>query len=88
MDLTILFVVALTIVTLIAAVAEVIKNTFNINARYMPMVSLIIGIVVGLILYPLSDYNAYIMAVAGGIAGLSASGAFDLLKAAKRSDAK
>ncbi|MFJ7698889.1 hypothetical protein [Lysinibacillus fusiformis] len=84
MDLTNIFMIAMMMVAIVLAVAEVLKKTFNLNTQYMPITSVVIGIFVGLILWPLTDYPVYIMLIAGLIAGLTASGTFDLLKAAKK----
>ncbi|MFY0520937.1 holin [Lysinibacillus sp. UGB7] len=84
MDLTNIFIIAMTIVAIVTAVSEVLKKTFNINARYMPITSVVVGILVSMTFTQLTEYNLYIMAVAGAVAGLTASGTFDLLKAAKK----
>lgn len=84
MDLTNIFMIAIGMVAIVLAVAEVLKKTFNLNTQYMPITSVMIGILVGLVLWPLTDYPLYVMLMAGFIAGLTASGTFDLLKAAKK----
>lgn len=84
MDLTNIFMIAMVMVAIVLAVAEVLKRTFNINTQYMPITSVVIGIFIGLVFTPLSDYPVYVMLIAGFIAGLTASGTFDLLKAAKK----
>ncbi|WGT38107.1 hypothetical protein QH639_20125 [Lysinibacillus sp. 1 U-2021] len=84
MDLTNIFMIAMMMVAIVLAVAEVLKKTFKLNAQYMPITSVVIGIFIGLGLWPLTDYPVYIMLIAGFIAGLTASGTFDLLKAAKK----
>ncbi|MDD1501615.1 holin [Lysinibacillus sp. CNPSo 3705] len=86
MDLTNIFIVAMAIAAIVLAVSEVLKKTFNIKARYMPITSLVIGILIGLVFTPLSEYNAYVMAVAGAISGLTASGTFDLAKSLTKKD--
>ena len=76
--------IAIGMVAIVLAVAEVLKKTFNLNTQYMPITSVVIGIFIGLVLWPLAEYPVYIMLMAGFIAGLTASGTFDLLKAAKK----
>lgn len=71
-------------IAIVLSVAEVLKKTFNLNTQYMPITSVVIGIFIGLVLWPLSEYPGYVMLMAGFIAGLAASGTFDLLKAAKQ----
>lgn len=84
MDLTNIFTLAAIMVAIIIAVAEVLKKTFNLDTQYMPITSVVIGIFIGLVLWPLSAYPVYVMLMSGFIAGLTASGTFDLLKAAKK----
>ncbi|MEA0565046.1 hypothetical protein [Lysinibacillus irui] len=84
MDLTNIFTLAAIMVAIVLAVAEVLKKTFNLDTQYMPITSVVIGIFIGLVLWPLSEYPVYVMLMGGFIAGLTASGTFDLLKAAKK----
>lgn len=84
MDLTNIFMIAMMMVAIVLAVAEVLKKTFKLNAQYMPITSVVIGIFIGLVLWPLASYPLYVMLISGFIAGLTASGTFDLLKAAKK----
>lgn len=76
--------IAMVMVAIVLAVTEVLKKTFNLNTQYMPITSVVIGIFIGLVLWPLSEYPLYVMLMAGFIAGLTASGTFDVLKAAKK----
>ncbi len=84
MDLTNIFTVSAIMVAIVLAVSEVLKKTFNLNTQYMPITSVVIGIFIGLVLWPLTEYPLYVMLISGFIAGLTASGTFDLLKAAKK----
>ena len=84
MDLTNIFMIAMVMVAIVLAVSEVLKKTFKINTQYMPITSVVIGIFIGLVFWPLSEYPAYMMLIAGFIARLTASGTFDLLKAVKK----
>ncbi|MFJ7405773.1 MULTISPECIES: hypothetical protein [unclassified Lysinibacillus] len=84
MDLTNIFTLAAIMVAIVLAVSEVLKKSFKINTQYMPITSVVIGIFVGLVCWPLSEYPIYVMLIAGFVAGLTASGTFDLLKASKK----
>ncbi|MFJ7646881.1 hypothetical protein ACIQ1H_04995 [Lysinibacillus sp. NPDC097279] len=84
MDLTNIFTLAAIMVAIVLAISEVLKKTFKINTKYMPITSVVIGIFIGLIFWPLSEYPVYVMLIAGFVAGLTASGTFDLLKASKK----
>lgn len=57
MDLTNIFMIAMVMVAIVLAVTEVLKKTFNLNTQYMPITSVVIGIFIGLILWPLADYQ-------------------------------
>ena len=83
MDLSILFVIALAITGLITAIVQVLKTSFKIAKRLVPIVSVTVGILFGLLLQPITEFNLYTMALAGLIGGLAASGAFDLTKMTK-----
>lgn len=84
MDLTYIFTISAIMVAIVLAVAEVLKNTFNINTQYMPITSIVIGIFIGFVFWPLAAYPVYVMLISGFIAGLTSSGTFDLLKAVKK----
>ena len=86
MDLTNIFIIAMAIVAIVGAVVEVLKRTFNISSRYMPITSVVIGILVSMAFTPLTEYNLYIMSIAGAIAGLTTAGTFDLMKAMAKKD--
>lgn len=86
MDLTILFIIGAALVAIVTAVVEVAKKTFKIKARYLPITSVVIGIFVAILVWPLTEYSLYVMIVAGIIGGLTASGSFDLAKAMKKGD--
>ncbi|WP_244905113.1 hypothetical protein [Lysinibacillus boronitolerans] len=66
-------------VAIVLAVAEVLKKTINLNTQNMPITSVVIGIFIGLVLWPLAEFPLYVMLISGFIAGLTASGTFDLI---------
>ena len=83
MDLTVLFVVALAILGIINALVQVIKTSFKLANQYVPIVSVAVGILIGIAVWPLTEYSLYTMALAGMIGGLTACGTFDLTKVVK-----
>ncbi len=84
MDLSPLYLVAGILVVIVVALVEVAKKTFPaLPAKYLPLLSVGLGLVAGFILYPFSDYDLYTTLVAGLVAGLVASGTFDLTKVVK-----
>ncbi|MCS1391689.1 MULTISPECIES: hypothetical protein [Lysinibacillus] len=71
--------IAIGMVAIVLAVAEVLKKTINLNTQNMPITSVVIGIFIGLVLWPLAEFPLYVMLISGFIAGLTASGTFDLI---------
>lgn len=83
MDLTVLFVVAVAILGIINAVVQVVKTSFKLANQYVPIVSVAVGILIGIAVWPITEYSLYTMALAGLIGGLAACGTFDLTKVVK-----
>lgn len=86
MDLTLLFIIAVAILGIINGIVQVIKKAFKVAARYIPVVSVSVGILTGVLIQPLTDYNLYTMAIGGLIGGLAACGTFDLSKVATKKE--
>ena len=75
--------VAISITVGVSVLLEVVKQTVGgINERYLPLVSMILGVVVAVVANLIPELELNIswlgLVVAGGIAGLSASGLYDL----------
>ena len=83
MDLTVLFIVAVAILGIINAVVQVVKTSFKLANQYVPIVSVAVGILIGIAVWPVTEYSLYTMALAGLIGGLAACGTFDLTKVVK-----
>ena len=83
MDLTVLFVVAIAILGIINAFVQVVKTSFTLANQYVPIVSVAVGILIGIAVWPITEYSLYIMVLAGAIGGLAACGMFDLTKIVK-----
>jgi len=64
------------LIAIISGTVEAIKRAFNLNTRFAPLLSVILGIgfVIGL-----SDMQLTDAILTGIIAGLSASGLFDVI---------
>ncbi|GEM02192.1 Bacteriophage A118-like holin, Hol118 [Halolactibacillus halophilus] len=65
---------------IVTAVVELVKKTVNISKNYLPLISLIVGLLVGAIAYPFTDFELVLRLWAGGFAGLSGTGLFELIK--------
>ena len=70
-----------TVLTPIAtALVELIKKTINIPVNFLPLISLITGIVVGLAAEPFTDLDVVLRLWAGAFAGLSGTGLYELVR--------
>jgi uncharacterized membrane protein (DUF441 family) len=70
---------ATVLLPLITAGVEMIKKTVNFPKNYVPIVSLLIGLLVGYLAYPLTDLDLTLRLWAGAVSGLSATGLFELV---------
>nr|WP_289038299.1 holin [uncultured Allobacillus sp.] len=65
---------------IVTALVELVKKTINMPKKYVPLISLIIGIVIGAIATPFTDFDIVLRLWAGGLAGLAGTGLFELVK--------
>lgn len=69
---------------IILALVEVLKRSFTtIPATYVPLVSIVVGLLVGYASVPFTDLDLVLRLWAGGLAGLSATGLFELVRPSK-----
>ena len=78
-----IFGVAIGITVGVSVLLEVVKQTVGgINERYLPLVSMLLGVIVAVVANLIPELELNIswlgLIVAGGIAGLSSSGLYDL----------
>ncbi|WHX38404.1 holin [Paenibacillus polymyxa] len=69
---------ASTLVVIIIAVVQLIKKTVSIPDNYVPVVAVVIGLLIGWVSSPFTDLDLSLRLWAGGLAGLSATGLFEL----------
>lgn len=62
----------------ILALVQLIKNNTNLPPRSIPFIGLGIGLLVGAAAYPFTELMLTLRLWAGGLAGLSATGLFEL----------
>nr|WP_143804781.1 holin [Paraliobacillus ryukyuensis] len=55
------------------------EKTFPLPKNIIPMISFIVGIVIGAIRYPFTSMELVLRLWAGGLAGLSATGLFEIV---------
>jgi len=62
----------------VMAVVQLVKITVNLPKNIIPLVGVLIGLLLGLAFYPFTDLQTVERLWGGGLAGLSATGLFEL----------
>lgn len=62
----------------VLALVQLVKVTVDIPKNWIPFIGLVIGMLVGAAAYPFTDMGLVLRLWAGGLAGLSATGLFEL----------
>ncbi|MEO2212136.1 holin [Paenibacillus amylolyticus] len=62
----------------VLAAVQLVKNTVNMPLNIVPIVGLVIGLLIGAAAYPFTILDVTLRLWAGGLAGLSATGLFEL----------
>nr|WP_246625060.1 holin [Fictibacillus nanhaiensis] len=70
---------------LVTAIMELLKRTFPISKKYIPISSFFVGLLIGFIASPFTEMNAELRLWSGGIAGLAATGLYEIGKKGKKS---
>lgn len=63
----------------VLALVQLVKTTVNVPRNLLPWIGLIIGLLIGWAAYPFSDLDLTLRLWGGGLAGLSATGLFELV---------
>jgi quinol-cytochrome oxidoreductase complex cytochrome b subunit len=63
----------------VLALVQLVKNSFNIPRNAVPIIGLLIGLLIGAAAYPFTELDIVLRLWAGGLAGLSATGLFELV---------
>lgn len=72
--------VAVILAPLTTGIIEVVKQTLNIDARYLPILSLLVGIFVAVAIALGTGQDVVQFVLVGIVGGLSASGLYDQVK--------
>ncbi|MDC3418375.1 holin [Aquibacillus salsiterrae] len=64
---------------IVSALVQLVKKTVTVKKNYLPLGSFLIGIVLGILAYPFADLALVPRIWAGGVAGLAATGLFELV---------
>jgi hypothetical protein len=70
---------------LVTAIMELLKRTFPIPKKYIPISSFFVGLLIGILASPLTEMDAELRLWSGGIAGLAATGLYEIGKKGKKS---
>lgn len=62
----------------VLALVQLVKGTVNLPKNILPLIGLIIGLAIGAVAYPFTDLGLTLRLWAGGLAGLSSTGLFEL----------
>lgn len=71
---------ATVILPIVAALVEGAKKAVKIPKNIIPAVSVVVGLAIGAAAYPFTDMDLVLRLWAGGFAGLSGTGLFELVK--------
>lgn len=63
---------------IILAVTELFKRTLNIPKTIIPLIAFAVGLFIGFAASPFSDLDVVLRLWSGGLAGLAATGLFEL----------
>ena len=72
--------VAVILAPLTTGIIEVVKQTLNIDARYLPILSLLVGVFVAVAIALGTGQDVVQFVLVGIVGGLSASGLYDQVK--------
>ncbi|MNC04400.1 Phage holin [compost metagenome] len=62
----------------VLAGVQLIKTTIPVPKNIIPLIGVVIGLLIGLVAYPFTDLGLTLRLWAGALAGLSATGLFEL----------
>lgn len=65
---------------IITALVEMLKKAVNMPINFVPVLALLVGLLIGLAAQPFTDLDHINRLWAGGLAGLAATGLFELVK--------
>ena len=66
------------ILPIVLALVELAKRSFTIKKNYVPAIAVVVGLFIGFAASPFTDLDLALRLWAGGLAGLSATGLFEI----------
>lgn len=76
--LTSVFIFATILVPITTALVQLVKTSVSLPKNILPFVALIVGIFIGLVSFPFTDFGITLRLWSGAIAGLASVGLFEL----------
>ncbi|MEK5277785.1 MULTISPECIES: holin [Paenibacillus] len=77
-NLTDVLAFASVIAVFVLAGVQFVKTSFNVPKNILPLIGLVIGLLIGAAAYPFTELGLVLRLWSGGLAGLSATGLFEL----------
>lgn len=77
-NLTAVLAFASVLAVFVLAGVQFVKTTVNVPKNIVPAIGLVIGLIIGVVAFPFTDLGLVLRLWAGGLAGLSATGLFEL----------
>jgi hypothetical protein len=63
----------------VLALVQLVKSNISMPKNLVPFIGLAVGLLIGAVAYPFTDLTLTLRLWAGGLAGLSATGLFELV---------
>ncbi|WP_433943452.1 holin [Paenibacillus sp. SN-8-1] len=77
-NLTAVLAFASVLAVFVLAGVQLVKQTVNVKKNRLPLIGLVIGLIIGAFASPFTDLDLTMRLWSGGMAGLSATGLFEL----------
>lgn len=78
--MAVVLVFAAILAPIITALVEMIKKAVNMPINFVPVLALLVGLLIGFAAQPFTDLDYVNRLWAGGLAGLAATGLFEIVK--------
>lgn len=70
---------------IVTALVELVKRTFpNLSKRAVPLLSVVVGLLIGAAAVPFTDMDLVFRLWSGGFAGIAATGLFEIQKGMRK----
>lgn len=77
--MTQVLILATLIAPIAAAVMELVKRTVKLPNNLIPLITVVVGLVVGVVFEPFTELDLVLRLWAGGLAGLAGTGLYELI---------